>query len=510
MMKFFTNDIRRNITKIACLTIGMAIGFMLIAKVWFEQTYDAFFPDSDRIYLVKETFVQNGEDLDFNMTPGAIAPGMKRYIPQVEEATRSRVIMGSSRMILSDGRRFDIEKGILADEHFFDIFQTPIVAGDPHKILDMEKQCMIPRSLAEKIGGDVVGTTFRVQDFPDSFVFTIGGVYEDFPLNSTIENIVYVGMPTIALISYDGRENWIGNDGYKSYVRMAKGTKPDEIQPAIRKMLEANVDSEALEMSQFGLLPVPLVGFYSSRSDIRTMSVMLTFLAVILLMSAGLNYLLITIGQMGSRTKEMAVRKCYGTSDARIFGRVMGESIFFLVMSILLAVLLVACFPDLSRRLLGYTPMELLSVGKVWIVECSVCVLLLAVTGAVPAWLYCRTPVATAFRDVARGRRGWKLALLSIEFFASGLLLCLLVLVGRQYRMMAKADFGFEYKNLAAVGLWNVPQSTRKSITEELKRLKNVEEVGSSYTGLLEWGNGNNVWVDDNYEQNVNISITVR
>ena len=49
MLRFFTSDLRRNITKIICLTIGLAIGFLLVAKIYFEDTYDTFFPDADRI-----------------------------------------------------------------------------------------------------------------------------------------------------------------------------------------------------------------------------------------------------------------------------------------------------------------------------------------------------------------------------------------------------------------------------------------------------------------------------
>lgn len=506
MMKFFTSDLRRNLTKIVCLTVGLAMGFLLIAKVWFEQTYDVFFPDSDRMYLVTETFVQNGNDLNFTRTPGAIAPGMKRYIPQVEESTRTRRIISRDKIRLDDGRLFEVERGELADECFFDVFKTPIIAGEPHDILAMEKQCFIPRSLAEKIGGDVIGRTFTVQSYNNSFVLTIGGVYEDFPLNSTIANAVYVGMPTIVHIMYDGRDNWLGNDGYLSYIRLAKGAKPEDIKPAVRKMLEENVDKEALEVSQFGLRPVPLVGLYSSDTNVRNMSAMLMFLAVILLMSAGLDYLLITIGQMGRRAREMAVRKCYGTSDARIFARVMGESLFFMVVSIGLAVLLIFCAPDLCARLLGYTPAQLLSTGNVWVVEAAVCLLLLIVTGVVPAWLYCRTPVAGAFRGRARGRRGWKLALLSVQFFASGLLLCLLVLVGRQYRMLTNIDLGFNYENLASVKVSGVPFQDRRTLIAELRRLGCVDGVSTTYTALLNWGSGNNVWLDDNRDEDINIA----
>lgn len=54
MLRFFTSDIRRNITKILCLTIGLAMGFVLVAKIYFENTYDTFFADADRIYRVTE------------------------------------------------------------------------------------------------------------------------------------------------------------------------------------------------------------------------------------------------------------------------------------------------------------------------------------------------------------------------------------------------------------------------------------------------------------------------
>ena len=60
-MNFVTSDLRRNITKVVCLTIGLAVGFLLVAKVYFEQTYDTFFPDHDRLYLLKESVEQSGE-----------------------------------------------------------------------------------------------------------------------------------------------------------------------------------------------------------------------------------------------------------------------------------------------------------------------------------------------------------------------------------------------------------------------------------------------------------------
>lgn len=505
-MRFFTSDIRRNITKIVCLTVGLAMGFILIAKVYFEQTYDTFFPDSDRIYRITESFVQNGEYKEYLFTPGAFAPGLKRYAPQVAAATRYTGFLHENDVRTDDGRSFTAEGVELADSCFFDVFQARIIAGDPHEALAVKDVCMIPRSLADKIGGNVVGQRLCALAFSEDYKVTIGGVYEDFPVNSTLPNAIYLSLSSIGNFAHDGRENWMGNDRYSSCVRLVEGVSAEDLKPTLLKLIEDHVDKEAIEMFTFRMGLKPLVGLHTSTDMVRTMIWMLSLLAIILLMSAGLNYLLIVIGQMGHRSKEMAVRKCYGTGNSRIFGRVMAESVFFLLVAMGLAVLLVFCFSDLCRDLLGYTPQVLFSTGKVWLVEGAVCIGLLLITGAVPAWMYCRTPVASAFRSNVRSRRGWKLVLLAVQFFASGLLMCLLVLVGRQYYMMSRLDMGFEYENVGYVSLDGMPRESRSALVSELQRLGCVEGVASTYHNFVEKASGNNVWIDDRIEDQINVA----
>ncbi len=88
MFKFFTSDLRRNLIKILCLSVGLAVGFLLVAKIYFEQSYDSFFPNIERIYRITESVVQNGEYMEYPQTPGGIAPEVQRNISQIEVATR--------------------------------------------------------------------------------------------------------------------------------------------------------------------------------------------------------------------------------------------------------------------------------------------------------------------------------------------------------------------------------------------------------------------------------------
>ncbi|MDE6854895.1 MAG: ABC transporter permease, partial [Muribaculaceae bacterium] len=349
MMKFFTSDLRRNIIKILCLSIGLAVGFLLVAKIYFEQSYDSFFPDIDRIYRITESTVQNGEYKEHQYTPGGSAPELQRHIPQIEKATRFTTLTNGDPVLkLEDGRKIGVADVTLADTCCFDVLKTPILEGDPHEVLAVEDLVMIPRSLAEKIGGDVIGQRFSVVDWGDTYKMTVGGVYEDYPLNSTRKNAVYLSMPTIGKFMWEGScDNLIGNDRYSSYALLAEGAHPEEVSALMVKHLKTVIDEEAFTIYDFRMWVRPMAGAYSSQDGVKTMSWMLGILAVVMLMCAGLNYLLIVIGQLSARGKEMAIRKCFGTDRKSIILMVMGESLFYMLVSLGLDVILAYCFSDL-------------------------------------------------------------------------------------------------------------------------------------------------------------------
>lgn len=506
MFKFFTSDLRRNIIKILCLALGLSVGFLLVAKIYFEQSYDSFFPDIDRIYRITESVVQNGEYREYQNTPGGTAPEVQRNLSQIEVATRMTFLTDETKVKLDDGRAFDIPQIYLADTCLFDVLSTIILEGNPHEVLAVEDQVMIPRSLAEKIGGDVIGQRISVVKWGEEYKAMIGGVYEDFPLNSTISNAVYLGMPTIKKFMYDGSENLIGNDRYSSYAKLAKDVDPLEVSSIMVEHLKTKIDEEAFTVNDYKVWLRPLSGAYSSQDGVKNMSWMLGILALMMLMCAGLNYLLIVIGQLAARGKEMAIRKCYGTGRKSIFKMMIEESIFFLIVSLVLAILLSFSLSDLCKELLGYTPKELFSTGRVWIVEGLVCLGLLVITGVIPSIIYSRTPVSQAFRPTVHGRRIWKLVLLAVQFFATGTVMCLLVLVWRQYSMVGTLNMGVDYENIGV--FYRNPLSNEKTSTvmKELRKLPFVECVATSFQDPTEWAAGNNIWTEGHDEDNVNIA----
>ena len=43
---------RHNVMKIISLSVGLSVALVMIAKIYFEQSYDTFYPDADRIYRI--------------------------------------------------------------------------------------------------------------------------------------------------------------------------------------------------------------------------------------------------------------------------------------------------------------------------------------------------------------------------------------------------------------------------------------------------------------------------
>jgi len=498
---------QHNWTKIVCLAIGLAAGVVLIGKVGFEQSYDDFFPESNRIHVVYEDYIYNGEYCHRPLTAGAIAPGMKRYCPQVEAATRYTDLINDMPIVTEDDRRVRTNY-TLVDSCFFDVFPFRVLQGNPKKALSQTDYCMIPRSLAEKLGGNVVGKKVYYNR-RGGLALTVGGVYEDIPLNSRLHGMeVMVSMPTITKLMYDGRDNWLGNDCYYGYVRLAEGVTPDDLKPQLEKMKRENLPLE--EMKKAGtdqsFSVSPLIDFHTNDDGVRRMTLILSLLAAVLIGCAVMNYLLLVVGGISRRAREMAVHKCYGAETRHVYHKVMIESMVHLLLSLALAALLLFAAKDIVEELTCAPLSVLLMAGNnVWMIALT-CLVVLLITGIVPGYIYTHIPVAAAFKNYSQSHKLWKLLLLGLQFASVTFLIVLLAVVERQYDRMINDDIGYDYSTLGSVLLDGVSIEQRQLALEELRKLASVKEVTMSYANLTEFQSGDNIYLPDDDHEYMNIA----
>ncbi len=490
---------RSNVIKIVCLALGLAVGCLIISKVYFESSYETFYPDYERIYRVNQYAIQNGEAKEWPQTPGAVAPGIAAEIPGVESATRYSFAYDERLPWVTEDKEEINLKIYLADSCFFNVFQRPILIGNT-KDLGHADRAFVSETTAKKLGGieECLGQKISLKNDPD-YKYEITGVFKDIPKNSMFN---YDVVASIELFSEWSLNNWLGNDRYISFIKLMPGVTPESLADELRKMQERHYDMQELQQHGFELTYTltSLNDIHNGDKDVRSTCSLLSVLAIALIVVSVLNYLLLVVSTIINRHKEIAVKKCYGASPRQIFSMTLSESFVHLFIALLLAVGLIFLFQNLAEGLLE-APLSALLTGKAWIVISVICIVVLIITSLVPAYAFGKIPVSAAFRSHKKNNRAWKMALLVVQLLATGFIVAMLVTISRQYHHINHSDPGYAFENLYVCPSSQLSDDERKLLGNELKSLSGIDDVAYSYNLPLDAISGNNVSLpDDNNE----------
>lgn len=501
-----------NVVKIICLSIGLALGLLMIAEVIFERSYDNYIPRLDDTYRVTATYqMQEGDPKDYNQTAGAIAPGVKNVCPEVEAATRFTYLDGDATFLTEEMLAI---KGdlYLADSSFFDVFPRKILFGeDPHKGLNEVYQAYISDKLLETVGTDIIGKTVKYKN-NQALQIQVVGVFEAFPENTHLPQMdILLSLPTYKLLqggNFDSANNWLGNDRYRSYVRLAPDVQPEALQGRIDQMVEDHM-GEQLKQAGVGyaLFLKPVRNLILTESDYnRVMNYVFLAFGVIMLAVSILNYILLVVSSMVNRAKSIATYRCYGADGKDIYKMILSESFLHVVcISLPIAILIMLGLQDFIQENIAHSLKSLFPTSTI-----IVCVIItLAVTlicGLMPGYLYTKIPVTYAYRRYSENKRHWKLGLLFAQFLLAAFFVNMLVVLGLQYSKMTNYNLGFDYQNTLAISLRGIPDNEAERAVQELKRNPRVAGVSWAYQSLENGASGDNVINEETYEHYMNIA----
>lgn len=499
--------------KVLSLGIGLAVGIVLIAKVFFELSYDSFYKDIDRVYTIRTWYSQQGDEHDYGQVSGAVAVGFMEEVPGVEAGTRTTYVFNGDTYLDENGNKLKATL-VCADTCFFKVFDRPILAGDPEQALSKWGCVMVSRSFAEKMVDDmpgqaghdvsgVIGKQIANADM-DGLKLTIEGVFEDFPKNGSLDYDILLSMETYGKKSTD---NWMGNDRYKGYVKLAPGVDPRTLTDAIRKMQEAHQQLEQIEAQGTSLkyFLKPFSTLHTSDPEIKSQVILLSIVAALLIIISLLNYILIVISSMVKRSKEVGVRKCYGAEGKHIYGMLTKEALLHIVLSLVMAAIIIFAGRGIVENLLG-VPFQTLLVSQSIMAIAAVLLFVLGISIVVPAELYQRIPVYAALKNYKENSRRWKLGLLGVQVLINVFLVVMMLIIGRQYQKVSNADTGYDYKNLYYFDLFDGDRQAQVRAVETLKRLPEVSGVAASYNLPYMGSNGDNVSLPEDDRELFNIA----
>lgn len=200
--------------------IGMACCVVILLYIRDELSYDRHNSRGDRIYRVVTDRTAR--------TPGALGEFIRTQLPEAVEVLRLRATIGIWLFTTEDKQFY--EQGVYwADGNLFDVFDVPLVQGNPATALTAPNTMVISTSMARKYFGEenplgqvITGNT--------RLPFTITAVMDDPPVYAHYHPDSYISIATtsgrgdpLRLLS-----NWASSE-YYTYLLLAPGTPPDEM-----------------------------------------------------------------------------------------------------------------------------------------------------------------------------------------------------------------------------------------------------------------------------------------
>ncbi|MBD2699242.1 ABC transporter permease [Spirosoma sp. BT702] len=440
------------------LATGIAVALLLILYVKEELRFDTYHANADRIYRVGLTATFDGKSMKWGNAPNAVGPALKAAIPNVAQQVRLlRHNFGQTAFVNSNNRKFAEKNVYWADGSLFDVFDIPLLRGNPKTALDSPNKVVLSQETASRyFGGDnPVGQVLYV-DGRDTLEVT--GVYENFPGTSTFDADL---IGSFSSVRWAKELSW-SNASFGTFVLL----NPQAKVAAVEKQMAAIVDKNIPKTDQwFTLWLQPLTDIHLHSADISNISTsrigdfrqvkILLILAIVILLIACINYMNLATAKAQIRFREVGVIKTVGASMRHLVSRFYLETSLMVSLAILLAIVLATISLPIFNQLTDkQLPFIALLTPEVLIGLLVIGLAITLIAGSYPAfYLSSFSPkylLSTTFRNQS-GAGLFRRSLVVIQFAASVILIVCTAIFYQQLTFIQTQKLGYEPTQVVSI-----------------------------------------------------------
>jgi len=350
--------------KIGGFAFGIAVCMLIVLYIKHETSYNKFYPAMDRTYRLVVQLPIEGKIQRWVSLSAPVAPTLKAEIPSIEQT--GRILpnplfgAGSNQLSLNDNPQSFYDDGfVYIDQSILDMFPTPMVSGTLAHALDQPNTLVITKSKAEKyFKNDPIGQTIYLNN-NRSKLYTITGVIEDIPKNSTLAGYSFF-MSLAGEPFYPGEQNqWLSNN-YTVYVKLKPQVNIEQTEKEILRNYKAHYLPEykksgrklnpLFEQAKINLQNALDIHLKSSDIDDDKVSILnrgdirmvwtFAIVALFILLIACINFINLSTANAATRAKEIGIRKTIGSTRTLLIGQFLLEAICYSVLSLLVGLLL--------------------------------------------------------------------------------------------------------------------------------------------------------------------------
>ncbi len=359
------------------LGFGIACCILIYLFVQYERGFDKFHEDSDRIFRVISRYVKNTGEVGYtSFQPYSIVEGFLEDIPSVERISAFRYTQAWIEYEKKNIR----ERVAFVDPDFLEMFSFQMIAGNKKNALDNPQSIVITRGVADKFFSDstlsydnIIGQSLTLPQRPPN-EFTITGIIEDVPENSSLKfNLL---APFDNCIYYPRSNDSFGSNSV--YVQLSQKDAMEQAENTANTLIEKYRGEKIEELTHFGFLKDSEDNFtfqLQSLKDIYLHSddtlwgyeikgseqniYILSIIAIIILLIASINYIMLAIGHSMDRMKEMGIMKILGAHKIQIIRQFRSESFLLVLLALFIGIVfaeqILPVFNKLAQRDLSFT-----------------------------------------------------------------------------------------------------------------------------------------------------------
>jgi len=413
--------------------------------------------------------------MTISVTPAPLAEALKTDYPEITSVARFNLL---DNVPLSLNDDHFTAAGAAVDPQFLEIFTFPLLSGDSETLLADIHSILISRELAEKYfaGVEPVGKTITLYD---DYSFNVTGILENIPHNSTIHFDFIVPFSFLTTLGY-ATDRWDSNNFF-TMVQIPRGISHESVSEKIQYFFKGIKGPES--KIEIFLFPYKSLHFLVGWGDDANITYVRIFsvVAIFILILACLNFMNLTTSYAGKRAKEIGMRKVVGAARRQIAWQMIGESVLFAVVAMILAVALV----ELSMPHLSGIFGKELTLGKIGAFKLALTIFLITMgagilAGSYPAFVLSSFKPASILKkqgNFRKSRGNFKRLMVVLQFCISIALLSGVIIISKQIHLIQTKDLGFSRDNLLFIPFNSNSLGKFESFRNDLLGNPDIESV---------------------------------
>jgi putative ABC transport system permease protein len=476
------------------LSIALAVSFIILLFVINELSYNSCHKNKDSVYRA----IRYSQEFKstWSGSPYILASTLKEELPQVEKAINVRNLRGFKIKHKEEDLR--IRRTVATNSDVFDIFTLPLLYGANTGDLLKDKHAIcLSRNLAEKLFSDinVLGKQITAIINKREEVLTVNAVFEDLPENSTFKAECFVNSEWTLedlnkAFKIDHVDKSWKHEFWTTWVQLVEGSELNAVDNQLKSLVTKHMGPEAKEIYSLQ----PLSDVYLGSADInnsgmtgnRSTLKLFSAIALLIILVAAFNYIILSTAVSSRRAKEIGVRKTFGARNEQIKYQFLVEAVLLTSLVLPFAILLMFIALPYARELFGVN----LSIIKSNIISYLLVYLTLTIVIGFASGLY--TSLGLSRLKVVSILKSQSLTGRKKHIFRSSLIVLQLVIfcfflasaftIRSQYQYSIKKNPGFNNTNILLIDIKD--KTVYKPLLNAIKANPNVIDAAGSMSCL--------------------------